>query len=87
VAVSIVMTAYTNNGKTSSAGRNCGRQPKLNERYCHTLKRIASKNHRTAAAKVAAELSTHLERPCFRENCPKRCANTVSTVELELLNP
>jgi hypothetical protein len=55
------MTPYTNHGKTSSAERNCGRQPKLSERDCHTLKRVVSKNHRITAAKVAAELSTHLE--------------------------
>jgi predicted transcriptional regulator len=32
-AVSKVMTAYTNHGKTSSAKRNSGRKPKLSERY------------------------------------------------------
>ena len=60
-AVSKVMTAYTNHGKTSSAKRNSSRQPKLSERDCLTLKRIVSKNHRTAAVKVTAELSIHLE--------------------------
>jgi transposase len=61
VAVYIVLTAHTNNGKTLSAERNCGRQPKLSERDCHTLKRIVSKNHSAAVAQVLAELSTHVE--------------------------
>jgi len=39
-AVSEVMKAYTNHGKTSSAKRNSGRKPKLSERYRRTLKRI-----------------------------------------------
>ena len=55
------MTAYTNHGKTSSAKRNNGRKPKLSERDRRTLKRILSKNHRSTAAKVTAELSIHLE--------------------------
>jgi len=32
-AVSKVMTAYTNHGKTSSAKRNSGRKPELSEMY------------------------------------------------------
>jgi transposase len=59
-AVSKVMTAYTNRGKTSLAKRNSGRKPKLSGRDCHTLKRIVSKNQRTPA-KMTADLSTHLE--------------------------
>jgi hypothetical protein len=43
-AVSKIMTAYKNHGKTS-AKRNSGRKPKLSERDLHTLKRIMSKNH------------------------------------------
>jgi hypothetical protein len=38
-------------------------KPKLIESYCSTLKRIASKNHRTTAAKVTVELNIHLEDP------------------------
>jgi transposase len=62
-AVPKVVTAYTDHGKTSSAERNCGRQPKLSERDRRTLKRIASKNYRTAAVKVTAELNTHPKDP------------------------
>ena len=43
-AVSKVMTAYTNHGKTS-AKRKSGQIPKGSERDLHTLKRIVSKNH------------------------------------------
>jgi len=39
-AVSKVMMAYTNHGKTSSAKRNSGQKPKLSERECHLLRRI-----------------------------------------------
>jgi hypothetical protein len=55
-ALSRVMTAYTNQEKTSSAESNSCRKPKLSERNNRTLKRIVSQNHRTAAAKVTAEL-------------------------------
>jgi len=55
------MTAYTKYGKTSSAKRSSVRKPKLSERDRRTSKRIVSKNHRTTAAKVAAELSIHLD--------------------------
>jgi predicted transcriptional regulator len=61
-AVSKVMTAYTNHRKTSSAERSSGQKPKLIERDLHTL-RIVSENHRTAVAKVTAELNIHLEDP------------------------
>jgi hypothetical protein len=55
------MTAYTDHGKTSSAERNCGRQPKLGARDRCILKWVVSKHYRTAAAKVTAELNIHLE--------------------------
>jgi hypothetical protein len=55
------MTTYTDHGKTSSAAKNRGRKPKLNERNRRTLKRIMSKNHKTAAAKVTAKLNIHRE--------------------------
>jgi transposase len=64
--VSTVMTAYTKHGKTSSAKRNSGRNPKLTDRDRRTLKRIVAKQHKTTAAKVTAELNAHL-------------SNTVST--------
>ena len=60
-AVSKVMTAYTNHGKTSSAKNNNGQKPKLSDRNHHTLKRIMSKNHRTTAAKMTAQLNIYLE--------------------------
>ena len=56
-AVSKVMMTYTNHGRTSSAKRNSGRKPKPGERNRSTLKRIVSINHRSAAAKVTAELN------------------------------
>ena len=55
-----IMT-YTDHWRTSAAKRNSGRKPKLSERDRHTLKRTVSENHRTAAAKVTAELNIHLE--------------------------
>jgi transposase len=58
-----VMTAYTNHGKTSSAERNSGRKPKLSERDRRKMKWFVSKNHRSTAAKVTAELNIHLEGP------------------------
>ena len=61
-AVSKDLTAYTNHGKTS-AERNSGRNPKLSERDCHKLKTTVSKNHRTTAANVQAELNIHFEDP------------------------
>jgi hypothetical protein len=54
------MTADTDHGKTSSAERNGGRQPKQSERDRCTLKRTVPKNHRTAAAKVTAELNIRM---------------------------
>ena len=60
-AVSEVMKAYTNHGKTSSAKRNIGRKPKLSERDRRTLKRSVFKNQRIAVAKVTAELNIHLK--------------------------
>ena len=59
-AVPKVMMTYTNHRKTS-AERNSGQQPKQGERDRHTLKKTVNKNHRTAAAKVTAELSAHPE--------------------------
>ena len=62
-AVSVVMTAHTSYGKTSSPKRNSGRNPKHSEGDGRTLDRIVSKNHRTTSPKVTAELSIHLEDP------------------------
>jgi hypothetical protein len=55
--VSIVMSSYTNYGKTTSAKRNSRQKSVLTERDCHTLRRTVSKNHITTAAQVTAELN------------------------------
>jgi transposase len=47
--VSKVMSAYTNNGKTSEK-RNSGRKSALTERDHRTLRRTVSKNHTITAA-------------------------------------
>jgi len=62
-AVSMVMTEYANHGTTSTAKRNSGWKPRLSERDCHTLKTTVSKNHRTTASNVQAELNIHFEDP------------------------
>ena len=67
-SVSKVVMAYTNHGKTSSAQQNSGCKPKPSESECHTLKRTVSKNHRTAAATVTAELNIHLEGPVAKKS-------------------
>jgi len=69
-----VMTAHTNRGKASSPERNGGRNPKLIERDRRTLKRIASKNHSTAA-RVTAELNIHREDPVPHPHPPKKKKN------------
>jgi transposase len=60
-AVPKIVTAYTTHGKTKSADPNSGQKPKLSERGRHILKRIVSKNHRTAATKMTAVLTNHPE--------------------------
>jgi hypothetical protein len=62
-AVSKVMMAYTNHGKTSSAKKNHDQKPQLSDRDCQTLMMNVSKNYRTTAAKVKAELNIYLEDP------------------------
>jgi IS30 family transposase len=52
-----IMSSYTNHGKTTSAKRNSGRKSTLTDRDRRTLRRIVSKNHRTIAAHVTAELN------------------------------
>jgi hypothetical protein len=79
------MIAHTNHGKTSSAKGNSGRNPKLSERDHRMWKRIVSKNHRTAAAKVTAELNILLIDPVSTKKS-KSFTNPTSTVELQLLN-
>jgi len=72
-AVPKFVTAYTNQAKKSSAERKSGRQRKLSERDCHILKRIVTKNHRTTAAKVTAQLNIHPE-DIVKKNSPTRAS-------------
>jgi predicted transcriptional regulator len=85
-AVSKVITAYTNHGKTSSAKRNSGQKPKLNERVHRTLKRIVYKNRRTTAANMKIELSVHLEDPVSTQAFDESFTILTLTVDLQLLN-
>jgi hypothetical protein len=50
------------------------------------LRKQLSKNHRSAAAEVAAELSIHLEDPVSTKKSDESFTNLTSTVELQLLN-
>ena len=84
-AVAKVTMACTNHRKTSSAKRNSGQNPKVNERDDRTLNRIASKIHRTTVAKVTAEFNIHLiYAVCTKKS--KSFTNPTSTVELQLQN-
>jgi transposase len=56
-----VIMAYAHLEKT--AERNGGRKPKLSETDRRTLQRLMSKNQRTTAIKVTAELNIYLEDP------------------------
>jgi hypothetical protein len=58
VSRATVSKAYTNHEKTTSAKRNSGRNSALTEGDRCTLRKIVSKNHRTAAAQVIAEACT-----------------------------
>jgi transposase len=57
--VSKVMPPYTNHWKTTSAKTNSGRKSTMTERDRRTLRRIISKNHRSTAAQVTAELNMY----------------------------
>ena len=74
------------NVMTSSTEKNSGRKPKLIERNRHTLNRMVSKNQRTAAAKVTAELVSILKTPFPQKQSDQSFTNPISTVELQLLN-
>jgi hypothetical protein len=56
------MSAYTNHQETS-AKRNSDRKSKLTERDLRTLRWTVSKNHKTTAAQVTAEVNIHIEDP------------------------
>jgi predicted transcriptional regulator len=80
-----IMSAYTN-GKTTSAKRNSWRKSTLTKRDRRTLRRIVSKNHRTIAAQVTAELNIHLEHIISTKTSDMSFTNPTSTVGLQLLN-
>jgi len=50
------------------------------------LKTPMSKNHRTTAAKLTAELNIHPEDPVSTMHSDESFTNPTSTVELQLLN-
>jgi predicted transcriptional regulator len=68
VAVSKIMSAFTNHEETTPVKRNSEQKSTLMERDCCTS-RIVSKTHTTTAAQVTAELNIHLEDH-FHKNCP-----------------
>uniref|UniRef100_A0AAR2L2L6 Transposase Tc1-like domain-containing protein n=1 Tax=Pygocentrus nattereri TaxID=42514 RepID=A0AAR2L2L6_PYGNA len=61
--VSRVMSAYHQEGRTTSNRINCGRKRKLSERDVRVLTGIVSKKHKTTAAQITAELNVHLNSP------------------------
>jgi hypothetical protein len=79
------MLLYTNHRKTTSAKRNSGRKSTLTERGRRTWRRIVSKNHRTPAAQVTAELNIPLVDP-ISTKIDVSFTNPTFTVELQLLN-
>jgi predicted transcriptional regulator len=85
-AVYKVMTKYIHHGKTSSAKGYSVQKPKLNERGHRTLKRTASINLRSTAAKVTAGLNVHLEDHFHKKKSDDSFTNPTSMVELQLLN-
>jgi predicted transcriptional regulator len=56
--VSMVMSAYTNHGKTTSAKGNTGRKLRVTERDHHICRRIVSRNDT-----IIEELNIHPEDP------------------------
>lgn len=62
--VSKIYTAYRKSGKTSSAKSQRGRKCVLDDRDRRSLKRIVSKNKKTTATKVTAELNADAYKAC-----------------------
>jgi hypothetical protein len=75
------MTAYIYHWKTSPAKRNSDRKTKLSEKDRCILKRVVSRNHRTAAATQYSS-----EDPVSTKKCDESLINPASTAELQLLN-
>jgi K+-transporting ATPase c subunit len=67
--VSRVTLAYTNYGKTTSEKRNRERNSTLTWIDHRIFRRTVSKNHRTTAAQMTAELSTFFLKTLFPQNC------------------
>uniref|UniRef100_A0A8B9L5U5 Transposase Tc1-like domain-containing protein n=1 Tax=Astyanax mexicanus TaxID=7994 RepID=A0A8B9L5U5_ASTMX len=62
--VSMVMSAYHQEGTTTSNRINCGHcKRKLSERDVRVLTRIVSKKHKTKADQIMAEFNVHLNSP------------------------
>ncbi|MED6277329.1 hypothetical protein CHARACLAT_012265, partial [Characodon lateralis] len=59
----LIMSAYHQEGRTTSNRINCGRKRKLSERDVRVLTQIVSKKHKTMAAQITAELNVHLNSP------------------------
>ncbi|KAK5616653.1 hypothetical protein CRENBAI_003061 [Crenichthys baileyi] len=57
------MSAYHQEGRSTSNRINCGRKRKLSERDVRVLTRIVSKKYETTAAQIMAELNVHLNSP------------------------
>ncbi|KAL6458256.1 hypothetical protein MHYP_G00334860 [Metynnis hypsauchen] len=57
-----LMSAYHQEGQTTSNRIYCGRKRKLSERDARVVTRIVSK-HKTTAAQIMAELNVHLNSP------------------------
>jgi transposase len=84
--ISKVMSTYTNHGKTTSGKRNSERKSALTERDHHVLRWIISKNQRTSAAQVTAELNIHLGDPVSTEMSDVSFTDQTSTAGLQMLN-
>ena len=58
-----IYSAYLKYGKTSSAKSQCGRKYVLGERDRRLLNRILTKNKKTTASKVTADMNVGLPNP------------------------
>jgi transposase len=84
--VSKVLSAYMNHGKATSAKGNGGRISTMTKRDRRTLRTIASKNHRSTAANVTAELNIHLQDLVSTKTVRRELHKSNFIVGLQLLN-
>jgi hypothetical protein len=86
--VSVVMSAYTNHKKTTSAKRNSGRKSTLTERNRRTLRTFVSKYHTTTAVHVAGQQNWILILKALfpQELSDVSFTTPISTVGLQLPN-